>query len=285
MKPIELPEDIRELIKDLKVLCENVGIIPKEIEDMFPDAEDRPLWKHVTGRDHMDLMIELDGMQRVYASADSLSTTGDYEIQWYCSVQWPLLDAAFRHQSHAEPKQISQALPIKEFLPMTGKLYSESRLVDFAVNLIPQSVSKDSISNWLGSQPEHLRTVNQSLYAPLSWHPTMITIAVKVGGSETEARVQIAIWLSAWHKRIAQLGGEPGRTIISVPVIIVMTHFWTLYFAIDRGSKIDILQFTESIGDTLSLVKIYRILAVLRRLGEWGLKTFEPWFKATYFGS
>ncbi|KAF2472219.1 uncharacterized protein BDR25DRAFT_342193 [Lindgomyces ingoldianus] len=93
--------------------------------------------------------------------------------------------------------------------------------------------------------PSNPRTVNQLLYAPLCRHPTMISIEVKVNGTEEEARVQIGIWLSAWHER-------------------------------------EILQFTESIGDTWSLVKVYRILAVLRRLGEWGLETFEPWFKATF---
>jgi hypothetical protein len=36
-------------------------------------------------------------------------------------------------------------------------------------------------------------------------------------------------------------------------------------------------------GDTLSLAKVYRILAVLRRLGEWGLKTFEPRFRREFF--
>jgi hypothetical protein len=35
-------------------------------------------------------------------------------------------------------------------------------------------------------------------------------------------------------------------------------------------------------GDTLSLVKVYRILGVLRRLGEWGSEIFEPWFKTTF---
>jgi hypothetical protein len=59
-----------------------------------------------TGRDELDVMIKLDMMKRVQAAAVSLSTTGDYEPQWYCSVQWPLLDMAFWNQSHIEPKQM-----------------------------------------------------------------------------------------------------------------------------------------------------------------------------------
>jgi hypothetical protein len=36
-------------------------------------------------------------------------------------------------------------------------------------------------------------------------------------------------------------------------------------------------------GDTLSLAKVYRILVVLRRLGEWGLEMFEFWFRRRLF--
>ncbi|KAF1997085.1 hypothetical protein P154DRAFT_471486 [Amniculicola lignicola CBS 123094] len=279
----DLPEDIRVLIEDLQTLCENVGIIPSKMQDRIASAKKRSYWTYETGRDEIDLMIELDMIRRVQAAAVSLSSTGDHEPQWYCSVQWPLLDVAFRHMSHIEPKQISHALPIKECLPQTGERYSESRLVDFAINLIPQSVSDDSLSEWLRSQPKNLRTVNQSLYAPLCRHPTMISIEVEVNGTEEEAWVQIGIWLSAWHERVGQIGANQGHWVITLPVIIVLNHYWYLYLVVDKGLYIEILQFTESIGDTLSLVKVYRILAVLRRLGEWGLETFEPWFKAKLF--
>jgi hypothetical protein len=76
------------------------------VQDHIPGAKRRPHWMYETGRDELDLMIELDMMKRVQAAAISLSITGDHEPQWYCSVQWPLLDMAFRDQSHIEPKQM-----------------------------------------------------------------------------------------------------------------------------------------------------------------------------------
>jgi hypothetical protein len=36
-------------------------------------------------------------------------------------------------------------------------------------------------------------------------------------------------------------------------------------------------------GDILSPARVYRILAVLRRLSEWGLETFESWFRRRFF--
>jgi len=132
----------------------------------------------------------------------------------------------------------SHALPIKECLPQTGERYSESRLVDFAINLIPRSVSDDSLSKWLRSQPNNVRTVNQSLYAPLCRHPTIVSVEVKVNGTEEEARVQIGIWLSAWHERVSQTGADEDHRIITLPVIIVLNHYWHLYLAVDKGSHI-----------------------------------------------
>ena len=46
----------------------------------------------------------------------------------------------------------------------------------------------------------------------------------------------------------------------------------------------EMLQFPDSIGDTLTLLKTYRLLAVLRRLGEWAAEDFEPWFKTAFLG-
>jgi hypothetical protein len=66
----------------------------------------------------------------------------------------------------------------------------------------------------------------------------MISVEVKVNGTEEEARVQIGIWLSAWHERVGQLGEDEGHRVITLPVIIVLNHYWHLYFAVDKGSHI-----------------------------------------------
>ena len=66
----------------------------------------------------------------------------------------------------------------------------------------------------------------------------MISVEVKVNGTEKEARVQIGIWLSAWHERVSQIGANEDHRIITLPVIIVLNHYWHLYLAVDKGSHI-----------------------------------------------
>ncbi|KAF2811515.1 uncharacterized protein BDZ99DRAFT_384502 [Mytilinidion resinicola] len=180
-----------------------------------------------------------------------------------------------------EPKIITHARPIKDFLPRIGKQYIESKLVDLAVNLIPPTGI--DMNQWLTYQPPKYRTVNQSLSASLTHNPTVITIEVMTSqGTEVAAMVQVGIWVSAWHERVQRLRDSRLSTV-TLPVIITSVHEWKLYFAVDRGESIEMLRFPGEIGGTLSLQKIYRLLAVLRRLGKYGMDVYEPWFLDTFF--
>jgi hypothetical protein len=180
------------------------------------------------------LLFEMRHMQDVKSQAHKIE--GDSETQWYCSVHWPILTAAFRDQPSMEPKIITHARPIKDFLPRIGKQYIESKLVDLAVNLIPPTGI--DMNQWLTYQPPKYRTVNQSLSASLTHNPTVITIEVKTSqGTEVAAMVQVGIWVSAWHERVQRLCDSRPSTV-TLPVIITSVHEWKLYFAVDRGESI-----------------------------------------------
>ncbi|KAH8704630.1 hypothetical protein GQ44DRAFT_508443 [Phaeosphaeriaceae sp. PMI808] len=284
-----LPEDIRMLTTDLETLCNTVGVIPSLVKNHIPGSGNYPFWMYETDRDEDEVWHELRVVNEVRAEAASLLSSRDHESQWYYSVHWPILALAFQAQPHMKPKQISTARPIKECLPRTSNIHSDARLVDFVVGLVPTSITEDEFAEWMRKQPDHLITVNQTLYYPIWQTPTMISIEVKVGGGEADARVQVGIWVSAWHARVHLLdwddpSSDDTRRIITLPVIIIIDHAWQLYFAVDRGSKIEILGFPYPMGDTRSLKGIYSLLAVLRRLGEWGLDTFDPWSKERFFG-
>lgn len=97
-----LPEGISVLIEDPQVLGENVGIIPSKIQvrwSTHKSCPDRPYRiaslvrrsaptgrMRQTGRDDLDVIIELDAMKKVHTAAVSLSATGDHEPQRCCSV-------------------------------------------------------------------------------------------------------------------------------------------------------------------------------------------------------
>jgi hypothetical protein len=64
----------------------------------------------------------------------------------------------------------------------------------------------------------------------------MISVEIKSSGTEEEARVQIGIWLSAWHERVGQLYANEGHRIITLPVVVMLNHYRHLYSAVDKGS-------------------------------------------------
>ncbi|KAF5979015.1 hypothetical protein FCOIX_5560 [Fusarium coicis] len=77
------------------------------------------------------------------------------------------------------------------------------------------------------------------------------------GGAE-EARVQLGVWVAAWHQRIRMLMG-PKQAIVTLPLILVLEHKWQLLFACYRGSHIDIVESVD-IGDTKGLMERIRNL-------------------------
>lgn len=275
-----VPEDVRTLWTDMRRLCKGNGYIPKTLEEHFGDVEDEDELVH-DSRSADELRFELKQMTAVKTEAHKIE--GDSETQWYCSVHWPILTAAFYDQPTIEPKVVTHARPIKDFLPKIGKQYTESKLIDFAVNLIPPPSA--NIIQWLATQPPKYRTINQSLSGTLTQHPTVISIEVKTSqGTEVAAMVQVGIWISAWHERVQRLH-QTRQSIITLPVIITSAHEWKLYFAVDRGDSIEMLRFPGEIGGTLSLSKVYRLLAVLRRLGRYAKDVYEPWFLEKFFYS
>jgi hypothetical protein len=125
---------------------------------------------------------------------------------------------------------------LQDLLPQRGEHFADAKLVDFAITLIPQTITQEAITNWLRSQPPNMHTVSQSRYPQLRLNPTIVPLEVSVSGLENEAKIQMAIWVSAWHERVRLLG----RTglVIALPVIIVLSHQWYMYFAIDHGNRI-----------------------------------------------
>ncbi|KAH7146734.1 hypothetical protein B0J13DRAFT_442303 [Dactylonectria estremocensis] len=166
-------------------------------------------------------------------------------------------------------------------------------MVDYGIVLHPEDGDPLdlSIRRALAHLPVHSHHLNQTAYDPLRFATNAVSIETKTGTNGLqEARLQVGIWIAAWYTRMQQLlqhtraqqedrqgkekdqeGGESSsktEILIPVPVIIVIQHEWKLFFACDRGKKIDIIGHV-SIGDTKSLDGLFIIIAVIRRLATW----------------
>jgi hypothetical protein len=129
-----VPKDLQKLWTDIRRLCKGNNYIPSTLRDHFGEIEDEDEFVY-DSRSADDLYFELKQMIAIKTQAHEIE--GDSETQWYCSVHCPILTAAFCRQPSIEPKIVTHARPIKDFLPKIGKQYTESKLVDLAVNLVP----------------------------------------------------------------------------------------------------------------------------------------------------
>ncbi|KLU90652.1 hypothetical protein MAPG_10504 [Magnaporthiopsis poae ATCC 64411] len=61
----------------------------------------------------------------------------------------------------------------------------------------------------------------------------------KITAAQTEGTLQLDIWTAVWHRRMRDLGYTD--RLINLPLVLCRGHGWSLYFACDRGHKIDIV--------------------------------------------
>lgn len=131
---------------------------------------------------------------------------------------------------------------------------------------------------------------NQTEYLPLRYNPVAVTIETKVQSSVRDPLLQLGIWVAAWHERMSQvrafrsqavkLSAEDeerkqllGDRLVSVPLIVVTSHEWEVYFACDNQASIGMYG-PISLGSTKNLLSAYVLLASLEAIGNWVRTTF-----------
>ncbi|KUI56657.1 hypothetical protein VP1G_03959 [Cytospora mali] len=128
-------------------------------------------------------------------------------------------------------------------------------------------------------------TINQSTYPPLRFRPIAIAIGSKTTTASADPIVQNGFWTAAWHRRMEEIsaglgGGEQreGRRIITLPLICIANQEWSVYFAVDRGTSIEMLG-PVSMGGTQSIDSAHILLANLRALRDWIKTTFATFIQ------
>lgn len=151
-----------------------------------------------------------------------------------------------RHVLTSTPINPEFVLPMREcsFYDKVG-----SKMVDYGIALHPDENSAlgQAIRRDLHQLPTSMNYLNHVAYEPIKSAANTVSIETKAGSKDPrEARSQLGIWISSWSFRVHQLldgrkmpadvdVAAESRTLIPVPVILVIEHVWTLSFACDRG--------------------------------------------------
>ncbi|KAH7112688.1 hypothetical protein EDB81DRAFT_735162 [Dactylonectria macrodidyma] len=306
----QLPLDVRQLYQDISDLAvDREGFIPRRFEAAVWKRIPRAKARYFSDQDqHLDSTPpsgELETLLEIESDAELCLSSNASEAAWNIDVHAPLLKLALKPFEESLRRHILTSSRISPaFSPpmQEGSCYdvAGSKLVDFGIALHPErgGLLDNAIHRALAHLPAHWHHLNQTPYDPIRFGANAISIETKTGTNGLhEARLQIGIWVAAWHNRMKILlqqdtdqedtESEPNRAantrgngksdlLVTLPVIIVVEHDWKLFFACDRGNQIDIIGHIN-IGDTKSLAGLFIIVAVVRRLSTWIEKDFSPW--------
>ncbi|KAH6961898.1 hypothetical protein BKA56DRAFT_499600 [Ilyonectria sp. MPI-CAGE-AT-0026] len=310
----QLPIEIRQLYRDIYDLAvDRERFIPKglkkAVQGRVPGVKARYFSEQDEPYDSSTASRELEILLEIKADAQLCRSSNASEAAWNSDVHSPLLKIALKPSKKPLLRRhvLTSSRISPAFIPpmQEGSCYdvAGSKMVDYGIALHPEDGDPLdlSIRRALAHLPVHSHHLNQTAYDPIRFAANAVSIETKTGANGLqEARLQVGIWIAAWYTRMQQLlrrtmaqeeetqdeknDQEDGETsgkielLIPVPVVIVIEHEWKLFFACDRGNKIDIIGHI-TIGDTKSLDGLFIIVAVIRRLATWIQDDFRTWLE------
>ncbi|KAL6416288.1 hypothetical protein AUP68_00505 [Ilyonectria robusta] len=150
-------------------------------------------------------------------------------------------------------------------------------MVDFCITLDGEAI-KDRVIMQL--KMSNQSSISHAEYRPLRFRPIAASIETKTPAGSTEtARAQLAVWASSHIARLRELAATSDKASeldISLPLISIQGAAWDLFFAVDHANSVEIVRIGP-IGNTMSIMSCYKLLAVLRWLTVWINGTFREW--------
>ncbi|KAK2666918.1 hypothetical protein RAB80_017339 [Fusarium oxysporum f. sp. vasinfectum] len=284
----QLPEDILATYDRItEVVDDRINLLPRAVEEelrsMYRQSKLRPhyFFSHDDNKTPIHIQ-ELAALRKIEQAAKTCQVEEASEAAWNVEVQGPLLELALEPFPSLSRDILTQARISRPFVPEMKAAshydFTRTKMIDWGIRLHPSQSTTARIQEILLPLPENQRSINQSTYGPVRFDPIAVSIETKTanGGAE-EARLQLGVWVAAWHQRIRTLM-RPNQAIVTLPLILVLEHKWQLLFACDRGSHIDIVESVD-IGDTKGLMGMYTVLSVLRTLASWVQSEYATWFE------
>lgn len=175
----------------------------------------------------------------------------------------------------------------------------QSHMVDFCLTIEPNNPHNMLKLLSMDAGPP---TINQTTYEPMCLRPIAVAIETKTEKSPVTGRNQLAIWTKAWLNRINAF--VPSKPPPPLPLLRIIGHSWFIMFAWEEEPVVTapkqmsdpfttdtsddepgqaarkklVLMGDVLLGDTRSLIGIYKLLKGLRRLAAWANKEFREWF-------
>ncbi|KAM6513561.1 hypothetical protein FALCPG4_015954 [Fusarium falciforme] len=200
------------------------------------------------------------------------------ESSWNLEVHAPLLAWVFRRQSQnplIDYRYCTSAQIIHAFKPKNAP----SKMVDFCIIVRPgdDTDEQDMIENLCCRRPG--QTINHTDWGNLCKNPVAMSIETKRHGENWDTAVlQLGTWHSAQWRSL-DWGRRERVSIDFLPGIIIQGHDWLFVATIMRNNRA-VMYHSISIGDTKTVLGIYKLVISLQYLQQWIERTYWPAFRA-----
>ncbi|KAJ9130074.1 hypothetical protein NKR23_g12358 [Pleurostoma richardsiae] len=293
-----LPLALGMLLKDIDTAALGYNVISKdrmgEIRDQasmepFPDF----VFSEPGKRDTLGVTPALAEVLDILNEAKWCFETGQAEHGWNCAVHYRLMRLALhgsrRQEQLVDCTPCATARIIKEYLPAS----TDSKLVDFAIYLRPsfsdvasdRTEAAEALRNLRSAAPE--LSANHTDMEPLKEGPITVSVETKRSGDGADkAELQIGTWQAAQWKMLAQQTERVGGSLQGLPFLpclIIHGHDWNFAATSREGTK-TVLWVQRPLGNTKSILGIYKVLYSLQLLLRWSRDEFWPWYKADVLG-
>lgn len=177
--------------------------------------------------------------------ADAKDCLFSSEAAWNTFVHYPLLKHALAGFRYLRVEMATTAQIAKAAMPQTNKtaardLVSQGKMIDMAITLrLPDRPSDTTppadtrlvraIRSAVNGPADGLESVNQTMYEPVRFAPIAVSIETKTSAGDDEAaKVQLGVWVAAWHHRLEAFRRYEGTRIVTLPLLLVTGHHWKL---------------------------------------------------------
>ncbi|EXA29073.1 hypothetical protein FOVG_19391 [Fusarium oxysporum f. sp. pisi HDV247] len=208
------------------------------------------------------------------------------EASWNMDVHNPLLAWAFRQNNRRGRLVDYRYCPAAQIVSAFKPQGASSQHIDFCVHIRPEVLSDEQLAIDAVCIDRPNGTINHVDSGNLSKNPIVISIETKKHGEGfTKAVNQMATWHSAQWRSLCfgRCGGKALSRIEFLPGIIVQGHTW-MFVATVRRNERPILFHQMPLGDTETMMGIFKLLLSLQYLRDWAENTYWPAFKADILG-
>ncbi|KAF2208779.1 hypothetical protein CERZMDRAFT_48466 [Cercospora zeae-maydis SCOH1-5] len=267
---VDLPKCIDDLCEELDAIAEGDGLVPEDIwAQMQQRGEGKLKARHrappdakedLSFDDHHDIRQLYDVLKDAIRQEDDNTS----EASWNAEVHAPVLRVALRPYAEAlyfhNVQVKTTAKPVPSRVPTRELQASESRLVDYSINLDPSSEERAAIEAFLRREPYGHATITQTMYAAVRERPCIASIETKTVSEFDKAKNQLAVWGAAHISRLREFASsaEDDQPLFE--------------------NSINIVNVNIIIGATDTLLNLWKLVRSLRFLARWAQSVYRESF-------